>query len=83
MPIGVSKRDDRFGYQASILYDKNGNKAKRTNYNYPTPEDAFYLGYKPYKEDFIKQIAQEEYSKGNITKRCYEAMMNYIVEITD
>lgn len=50
---------------------------------YPTPEDAFYLGYKPEKEKYIKQVAQEEYDKGNITKRCYEAMMSYEVEITD
>lgn len=25
----------------------------------------------------------EEYAKDNITKQCYEAMMNYEVEITD
>jgi uncharacterized membrane protein len=31
----------------------------------------------------IKQIAKEEYNKGNITKQCYEAMINYEVEITD
>ena len=39
--------------------------------------------YKNFKENVIKKIAQEEYSKWNITKRCYDAMMNYIVEITD
>ena len=50
---------------------------------YPTPEDAFYLGYKPYKEKYIQKVAQEEYELGNITKVCYEAMMNYQVEITD
>lgn len=48
-----------------------------------TPEQAFYFGYKPYKETIIKQVAQEEYDKGNITEKCYEAMMNYEVEIDD
>lgn len=49
---------------------------------YETPEEAF-CAYKEYKEKLIKQVAQEEYDKGNITKKCYEAMMNYEVEITD
>lgn len=31
----------------------------------------------------IGLIAIGEYSVGNITKQCYEAMMNYKVEITD
>lgn len=51
--------------------------------SYLTPEDAFYSGYKPHKEDLIKQVAQIEHDKGNITKKCYEAMMNYQVEIED
>lgn len=36
--------------------------------------------YKTYKENLIKEIAQEEYNKGNITKECYEAMMRYKIE---
>ena len=35
------------------------------------------------KEDIIKQVAQKEYDENNITERCYKAMMNYKVEITD
>lgn len=50
--------------------------------NYSTPEYAF-NAYKIYKEDIIKQVAQIEYNNGNITKECYDAMINYIVEITD
>ena len=50
---------------------------------YSTPENAFYLGYKPFKEDIIKRVAQIEYDNGNITEECYKAMMNYEVEITD
>ena len=49
---------------------------------YNTSEEAFYA-YKKRKEDIIKQVARKEYEKGNIIKRCYEAMMNYQVEITD
>lgn len=49
---------------------------------YNTEEEAFYA-YKEYKEKVIKRVAQEEYDAGNITKRCYESMMNYEVEITD
>ena len=46
------------------------------------PEDAF-KAYKIYKEEIIKQVAQIEYDNGNITKQCYDAMMNYEVKITD
>ena len=49
---------------------------------YSTPERAF-QAYKSYKEDVIKQVAEVEYRVGNITKECYEAMMNYEVEIDD
>jgi hypothetical protein len=49
---------------------------------YNTSEEAF-QAYKKAKEDYIKQVAQEEYNDGNITKPCYEAMMKYKVEITD
>lgn len=51
--------------------------------SYQTPEEAFYMGYKSYKENLIKQVAQKEYYEGNIIKACYEAMMNYKVEIDD
>ena len=81
LPIGVYKDKDRF--LAKIIYGQQGNKTKVTAFRYPTPEDAFYLGYKPSKEAYIKQVAQEEYEKGNITKKCYDAMMEYKVEITD
>lgn len=50
--------------------------------SYNTQEEAF-LVYKKYKEQIIKQVAEIEYEKGNITKQCYEAMMKYEVEITD
>lgn len=46
-------------------------------------EYSAFLAYKKYKEALIKQVAQEEFNVGNITKKCYDAMMNYEVEITD
>jgi hypothetical protein len=57
------------------------NKAEKLGV-YQTINEAFHA-YKRYKEYLIKSVAQIEYNKGNITKKCYEAMMNYEVEITD
>lgn len=42
-----------------------------------------FVAYKNRKEEIIKQVAQIEYDKGNITKPCYEAIMKYEVEIID
>ena len=75
-PIGVSKSHNIFVAQWS---DNKGNKYRTTH---ETIEDAF-ASYKAEKEKVIKQVAQEEFDKGNITKKCYEAMINYEVEITD
>lgn len=72
LPLGVMKSNDKFG---AIF---NGKYLGTFN----TPEQAFKV-YKKEKESYIKQVAQEEYNKGNITKRCYDAMMKYEVEITD
>lgn len=71
-PIGVSKLEKYYAVDCHGKYIGLRN----------TPEEAFDL-YKEYKEKIIKQVAQEEYDKGNITKKCYEAMMKYEVEITD
>lgn len=78
-PIGVSYRKD--GFLASC-HNPFTDKREEIGY-YSTPEKAFYLGYKPYKEDTIKRVAEIEYKAGNITKECYEAMMTYEVEIDD
>ena len=37
--------------------------------------------YKEHKERIIKRIAEEEFAIGNITKECYESMMDYAVDI--
>lgn len=76
-----------------VHFDKEKNKYRSVCSNpftgkvekigrYETQEEAF-EAYKKYKENLIKQVAKDEYSKSNITKECYEAMMNYEVEITD
>lgn len=76
LPIGVTKNGNGF---SANYYRHNKRIYVGT---FPTSEEAF-LAYKNAKEFHIKQVAQEEYNKGNITKQCYEAMMNYRVEITD
>ena len=77
-PIGVCKEKDKF-----VAFCCNPFIEKQKNLGYfSTPEQAFQK-YKNYKENIIKQVAQEEYNKNNITKQCYEAMMKYEVEIVD
>lgn len=77
-PIGVRYRDNGF---LAVCRNPFLNKAVELGH-YSAPERAF-QAYKVYKEDIIKQVAEAEYNNKNITKDCYEAMMNYEVEITD
>ena len=77
-PVGVSKSKNKF---LARCYNPITNKRERLGL-YLTPEEAFCV-YKTYKENLIKQIAQIEFDRGNITKRCYDAMIKYKVEITD
>lgn len=88
----LKREAERGKYPIGVRYTNNGfiavcrnpflDKSEELG-SYYTPENAFYFGYKPYKEKIIKQVAQVEYDKGNITEKCYEAMMKYEVEITD
>jgi hypothetical protein len=82
-PIGVCQNKNKGNFSVSVSRVKNGKYRYKSFGNYPTKEEAFYLGYKPAKENHIKEIAEEEYLRGTITKQCYDAMMNYEVEITD
>lgn len=78
LPIGVVKHGS--GYLVSC---KNPFTSKHEYFGtHPTEEIAFNK-YKKVKENFIKQVAEEELANGNIIKECYEAMMKYQVEITD
>lgn len=79
LPIGIHKSGIGFVAKCSNPIIKK----EKTSNTYKTSDEAFYLWYKPYKENLIKQIAQIEYDDGNITEKCYNAMLNYKVEITD
>lgn len=81
-PIGVTYNKKEKKYVARISKLGNDSKYRESLGYYDTLEEAFFA-YKKIKELYIKQVAQEEYDKGNITKKCYEAMMKYEVEITD
>lgn len=78
LPLGVKSVGDKF--HASC-----GNPFTRKQEflgSYETIEEAFYK-YKYQREFYIKQVAEIEYNAGNITKPCYEALMNYSIEIND
>ena len=77
-PIGVTYKND--GFVASCHNPFINDKEELGSYS--SPEQAF-NAYKVYKEDLIKQVAKIEYKEGNITEECYQAMMNYEVEIDD
>ena len=87
-PIGVTRHIIRGKTKNTIRYyaqcTNNFDPGSRVKYlgSYYTAEEAFYV-YKQYKEELIKRIAEYEYNRGTITKRCYQAMLNYQVEIID
>ena len=78
-PIGVSI--NIYGTFTVTIRDYKTNKYIHYG-NFYSPEEAFKF-YKKKKEEYIKNVAQKEYSKGNIIEKCYNSMMNYKVEITD
>ena len=75
-PIGVQKH--KYGFCAKLY------KQGKPHYIgfYKNKEDAF-LAYKKAKELYIQEVAQKYYNDGKITKRVYDALMKYEVEITD
>ena len=78
LPLGVHYAKKNKKYIASC-----GGKKNHTYLGiYSTPEEAFEV-YKEFKERQIKKLAEEEYQKHTIIKPCYEALMNYKIEITD
>lgn len=76
IPVGVFERDGRY---RSILHKYGRNVDLGT---FSTISEAF-AAYKQAKEAYIKEVAQEYYNKGDITKRVYDALMRYEVEIID
>lgn len=77
-PIGVSYHSGHKKFQAAINHEF---KTVHIGY-YKTPEEAF-LAYKRTKESYIQQLAKEYYESGAITKRVYDALMRYKIEISD
>ncbi len=82
-PIGVSYRKGVKKFQAYCKVVINGkNQQKHLGY-YNTPFEAF-QAYKHYKENYIKQVADEYKSKyTNFPNKLYKAMYDYKVEIDD
>lgn len=73
-PIGVIKKSNRF---QSIICINN----KTVNLgSFLKPEEAF-QAYKKAKEEYIKELGNKYL--GQITEKCYKALINYKVEITD
>ncbi len=84
LPIGVRRvinKNIGDRYEANCAIRKEYKKTISIYLGrYNTPEDAFYA-YKKYKEEYIKQVADEY--KDKIPQKLYDAMYNYKVEITD
>ena len=78
LPIGVrlEKRGEAVKYTARLR--KKGNSKHLGTFL--TPEEAFYY-YKEAKETYIKEVAEKW--KDQIDPRVYNALMHWVVEITD
>ena len=72
LPVGVTPTTGTNTFSAALSI--NG---KRTHIGvYGTPEEAF-AAYKKVREEYIKDVAKEEYDKGNISNEVYQSLMNY------
>lgn len=78
LPLGVAKHGDKF----RTTLDNPLQTSNSYLGVYDSQEEAFNV-YKERKENIIKQIAKIEFDSNNITKQCYNAMVNYKIEITD
>ena len=79
-PIGVTKRKTDNMFEAQCSNPIIGKYVTIGIYN--TYEEAF-KAYKLYKEKIIADVANVEYSTGNITHECYLSLLSYSVEIND
>lgn len=78
-PIGVSIYDNVIYARMSKVINGKWTRFEIGSH-YSTPEQAFYA-YKYEKEKHIKEVADQY--KDKIPKKLYDAMYNYVVEITD
>lgn len=75
-PLGVTKSN--CGFEAAVC-----KKGKQIYIGvYPTAESAF-LAYKLEKESHLKKVATEYFDAGKISRRVFEALTNYTIDITD
>ena len=79
-PIGVYERKLVNGSSYMAYLNKNGNRINLGTFY--SVEEAF-LAYKQAKESYIKDLATQYYNHEKITKKVYDALMRYEVEITD
>lgn len=80
-PIGVSLKKSTGKFESRCrIFECGKSKIKHIGY-FNTPKEAFYDGYKIFKEQYIKQVAEE--NKDEIPYDLYEAMYNYVVDIND
>ena len=71
--LGVFKCDGLKKYEARYIDE---NKQKVICGGFDTAEDA-YKYYQKAKKEVVRKVAEREYSFGNISTKCYEAMINY------
>ena len=82
----IRKQNHRGKYPVGVYYNRKDKKfvaqlaATEFYKRFDTPEEAF-QAYKIEKERYIKEMADKW--RPYIIKACYEAMYNYVVEITD
>lgn len=76
-PIGVSKHGKKYCARINVFQ-----KGSVWLGSFNTPKEAF-IAYKQAKESYIKDMAQKYFNNNKITRRVYDALMRYEVEITD
>lgn len=80
-PIGTNYyKNGKYVAHCSLINPETGKSKQKTLGYYNTEQEAFEV-YKQFKENYIKQVADEY--KDKIPSKLYEALYNYQVEITD
>lgn len=71
-------QDRKRGHLKGVTKDKRRKQfiACKCNQYCDTEEEAA-MYYKQYKENYIRQMAEKFYKSGEITKQCYQALLNY------
>lgn len=78
--IGTSPKNGKYQVECKIFNSETGKSKREYLGIYDMQEKAFEV-YKQFKENYIKQLA--DYYKDLIPQILYDALYNYIVEITD